>query len=245
MNFRRAVEIHHAPENARHVNIVRPIDRDRIDLLVFGTAHHGHPLQAGVTVEFQQEEVVGAGGTQRACARTRIEIDLTAEGSRHKDLPRGIEREGPRLIRTRSADTFRPDKPAVRVELQDKDIRGAGGHEFNAGTTGVEIHGASERTHEKDVACRIDGDRPGLIGSGATERPRPEQIALAIELADENFGSASRRQRRHAGAGIEVDRAATRPGRVDIARRIHRRRQRFVPPAAAPRAHPFQTHVVR
>ena len=53
LNFRRAVEIHDAPENARHVNIVRDIDRDRIDLLVFGAAHHGHPLQAAVTVEFQ------------------------------------------------------------------------------------------------------------------------------------------------------------------------------------------------
>ena len=53
LNFRRAVEIHDAPENARHVNIVRDIDRDRIDLLVFGGAHHGDPLQAAVTVEFQ------------------------------------------------------------------------------------------------------------------------------------------------------------------------------------------------
>src|SRR5262249_34578087 len=66
----------------------------------------------------------------------------------------------------------------------------------------------------------LGGKAVGLRAAGRL--PGGEEVAVGVEFRHEGVvASAIRRQRKGAGAGVEVDRAQKRAGRVDVAGAVH------------------------
>jgi len=175
-----AAKVHRAREFTGQDHIARAVDIDRVGCLKPTIAESLAPDVLAVRVQLDHEGVRAAEAGPDATA----EVDRTGAPPRDDHMVIPVYGDGVGdLIVAGVAESLAPDVLAVRVELDDEDVRTAGASQRIA----TEVEGTLELPDDDHGAGPVDGNRVGiLVIRGVAEALAPDVLAVGGELGDED-----------------------------------------------------------
>src|SRR5262249_13197853 len=123
---------------------------------------------------------------QRKVARAWIKVRSAVEVACCYHVPGQIDRESESSGSQARAHLTHPQRLALIVQFEDKNVAGRSGRQVHEPRTRIEIDGSLEGPGHIDVACRIESHAFTLVRSRSANSATPDEIALAIQCPDKN-----------------------------------------------------------